>query len=93
MNIDKAKKRIAKRIKMGFQGYPQMSLTYFGSTANVANELRVKLILEEGADAQEERFKSKEDARDNESIQTSLLKMIELTGSKTVIQQEAISII
>ena len=49
MNLDKSTKRIAKRVKKGFQGYPQISLAYFGESVDCATEVVVGFILEEGA--------------------------------------------
>ena len=52
MNLDKSTKRIAKRVKKGFQGYPQISLAYFGKSVNCATEVVVGFISEEGAAVQ-----------------------------------------
>ena len=93
MNLDKSTKRIAKRVKNGFQGYPQISLAYFGESANCATEVVISFIAEEGADAQEERFFSKGDARKDEAIQTTLLKVIERANAKTVVEVAGVSII
>lgn len=93
MNLDKSTKRIAKRVKKGFQGYPQISLTYFGETAEQASEVVVGFISEEGATVQEQKFASNGDARTDETIQTTLLKVIERAEAKTVVEVEGISII
>ncbi len=93
MNLEKSKKRIAKRAKMGFQGYPKISLTYFGKTSTHADGVVVEFLLEEGAEIQTERFSSKIDAREDESIQSAIVKMIERSEAKTVCQVEAISIV
>jgi len=53
MHIDKSTKRIAKRVKKGFRGYPQISLAYFGETADCATEVVIGFISEEGAAVQE----------------------------------------
>lgn len=50
MNVDKAKKRIAKLVKRGFKGYPQITLQYFGPTVDCATEVVVSFTLEEGAE-------------------------------------------
>ncbi|MGV8836863.1 hypothetical protein [Cellvibrio sp.] len=92
MNLDKSKKRIAKRSKMGFQGYPKISLTYYGKTSAHADEVVVEFVMEEGADIQVERFSSKTDAREDEVIQSALVKMIERSEAKTVVQSEGVSI-
>lgn len=91
MNLEKSKKRIAKKVKMGFQGYPTITVEYFGNTSDLANEVLVKFCLEDGAEIQEERFSSKGDAREDESIQSALVKMIERSNAKTVSQIEGVS--
>jgi len=93
MNLDKSTKRIAKRVKKGFMGYPQISLAYFGQSANCATEVVVGFISEEGASAQEQTFSSKGDARKDETIQTTLLKIIERADAKTVLEVAGVSII
>jgi len=84
MNIDKSTKRIVKRVKNGFQGYPKITLAYFGESEDCATEVVIGFMLEEGADTQEEIFSSKSDARKDETIQTTILKVIERAGAKTV---------
>lgn len=93
MNLEKSKKRITKRDKMGFQGYPKITLSYYGKTINHASEVLVEFVLEEGADIQTERFSSKIDAREDETIQSALVKMIERTDAKTVSQIDGVSIV
>lgn len=93
MNLDKSKKRIAKRAKMGFQGYPKISLTYYGKTTSHADEVVVEFVLEEGAEIQVERFSSKIDAREDEVIQSAIVKMIERSEAKTVVQVDGVLIV
>lgn len=93
MNLDKSKKRIAKRSKMGFQGYPKISVTYYGKTASHADEVLVEFVLEEGAEIQVEKFSSKVDAREDEVIQSALVKMIERSEAKTVVQVDGVSVV
>ncbi|MFT5450904.1 MAG: hypothetical protein ACI9N9_000384 [Enterobacterales bacterium] len=93
MNLDKSTKRIAKRLQKGFQGYPQISLSYFGESAVQATEVIVGFILEEGSEVQEEKFSSKGDVKKDETIQTTLVKIIERTNANTVIEFPGISII
>lgn len=91
MNLDKSKKRIAKKVKMGFQGYPQIAIEYFGTNPNCANEVSIKFTLEEGAPVQEERFSSEDDVRENEVIQSAIVKMIERSEAKTVLQTAGVT--
>ncbi len=93
MNLDKSTKRIAKRVKKGFQGYPQISIAYFGESASYATEVVLEFTSEEGVAAQEQKFSSKDDARKDETIQTTLLKVIERADAKTVLEVSGVSII
>lgn len=88
MNLDKAKKRIAKRVKMGFKGYPQITLAYFGVSTEVANDVVAIFVLEEGAEPQEQKFSSKGDVREDEFVQSALVKIIERTEAKSVLEIE-----
>ena len=56
MNVDKAKKRIAKQVKKGANGYPQVSLQYFGKTSDLATEVVISFTLDENSKAQEQKF-------------------------------------
>lgn len=93
MNLDKSTKRIAKRVKKGLQGYPQISIAYFGESENCATEVVVSFILEEGTEPQEQKFSSKSDVRKDETIQTTLLKVIERADAKTVLEASGVSMI
>jgi hypothetical protein len=85
MNLDKSKKRIAKKVKMGFQGYPEISIIYVGPSKDLAVEVIVRFVAEEGADPMEQNFQSQSDAREDEAIQSAIVKMIERSEAKTVI--------
>lgn len=93
MKLDKSTKIIAKKVKKGFQGYPQISLNYFGASTDCATELVVGFTLEEGCALQEQKLTSQGDARKDETIQTTVLKIIERADAKTVIEIEGVSII
>lgn len=93
MNLDKSTKRIAKRVKRGFQGYPQISIAYFGDTSELATEVVVGYIAEEGDAVQEQKFCSKEDVRLDETIQTTILKVIERADAKTVLETDGVVVL
>lgn len=93
MNLDKSTKRIAKRVKKGFQGYPLISLAYFGESVDCATEVVAGYTSEEGAVVQEQKFCSKGNAKIDETIQTTLLKVIERANAKTVVEVEGVSVI
>lgn len=92
MNIDKAKKRIAKQVKKGFKGYPQITLTYFGDSSDCATEVVVQFAQSESEDVQEQRFASETDARENEVLQSALLKIIERADANSVMETEGVQI-
>jgi hypothetical protein len=92
MNVDKAKKRIAKQVKKGFKGYPQITLSYFGNSADCATEVAIQFILSEGGEAQEQRFASETDAREDEVIQSALLKIIERADANSVMEIDGVQI-
>jgi len=92
MNLEKSKKRISKKVKMGFQGYPEISISYFGSTPDLAEQVSVSFIAEEDAAVMEERFQSKFDAREDQVIQSAIVKMIERSEAKTVKQVEGVEV-
>lgn len=93
MHVDKAKKRIAKQVKKGFKGYPQISIEYFGATTHIASEVRVQFVLEEHSEVQEERFSSNADAREDESIQTALVKIIDRAKVNTVLESQTVGLL
>lgn len=92
MNVDKAKKRIEKYIKKGFKGYPLILIEYFGKTQDCATEVVITLTLQENEDPQTQKFSSKNNAREDETIQSVLVKTIELTNANTVTEIEGVSL-
>lgn len=92
MNLDKAKKRIAKQISKGFDGYPQITLAYFGATADCATEVVISFISEAGAAPQQQRFVSTQDVREDETIQSVLIKIIDRADARTVTEIPGVAI-
>jgi hypothetical protein len=77
---------------MGFQGYPEITIAYFGSTVNLAEQVAVSFVAEEGAAPMEERLQSQFDAREDEVIQSAMVKMIERSAAKTIRQVEGVQV-
>lgn len=92
MNLEKSKKRIAKKIKMGFQGFPEINIAYSGPNESEAQKVALSFILEEGHEPMIETFQSNSDAREDEVIQSAIVKVIERSGAKTVRQKDGISV-
>jgi hypothetical protein len=76
MNLEKSKKRIAKTAKMGVQGYPEISIAYFGRTADIAERVAVAYIDGAGVTPMEELFNSQSDARQDQVIQSAIVKRL-----------------
>lgn len=93
MNVDKAKKRIAKHVKKGFHGYPHISLEYFGATSDMASEVVISFTLEEGAEPQAQTLVSEQDVREDETIQSTLVKIIERADAGTVTETDGVSLL
>jgi hypothetical protein len=93
MQVDKAKKRIAKQVNKGFKGYPLISISYFGNDPTCASVVVVQFTAQEGDEVQEERFTSQLDARDDETIQTALIKIIDRADAASVLQDSTVAII
>ncbi|NOU51440.1 hypothetical protein HG263_12960 [Pseudoalteromonas sp. JBTF-M23] len=91
MNVDKAKKRIAKQVGKGFKGYPLVTIEYFGEKPELATKVVVQFILEEGAEPQSQTFSSKLGVCNDESIQTVILKIIERGNVSSVTEIAGVS--
>lgn len=90
MNLEKSKKRISKKVKMGFQGYPTIGITYFGPNVGLATEVLLEFVSEEGAEPQAEKFTTECDIREDETIQSAIVKTIERSGARSVTLNEGV---
>jgi len=93
MNLDKSQKRINKRVKRGFHGYPMISIQYFGPSEVLATRVEVGFIQEENAEPMLETFNSESDIRKDETVQTTIIKIIDRVDAKTVTLNESVSLI
>jgi hypothetical protein len=91
VHIDKARKRIAKLVKAGFKGYPQISIAYYGQSQDRATEVVIQFTLDQGSQVQEQRFTSTTDAREDEVVQSTLVKIIERANVNTVLEVAGVS--
>ena len=70
-----------------------VSLEYFGESAESASEVVISFILEEDAEPQEQKLKSESDTREDETVQSTLVKIIERAEAATVTEVDGVSII
>lgn len=92
MNLDKSQKRISKRVKRGFHGYPMISIQYFGPGESLATKVEVGFIEQENAEPMLETFNSETDIRLDETVQTTIIKIIDRVDAKTVMLDETVNI-
>lgn len=78
---------------MGFKGFPQISIAYFGPSANIAKQVAISFIQEEGSDPMVERFSCDTDIREDEVIQSTIVKIIERSGANTVSEVAGVEIV
>jgi hypothetical protein len=93
MNLDKAQKRISKRVKRGFHGYPMISIMYFGQSEALATKVEVGFIEQENAVPMLETFNTETDIRQDETVQTTIIKIIDRVDAKTVTLEEKVSLL
>ncbi|MEP1552119.1 MAG: hypothetical protein ABJJ44_12125 [Paraglaciecola sp.] len=84
MNLDKSQKRINKRVKRGFHGYPLITIQYFGNDDGIAIKVEVGFIEAENTTPMLEAFESSTDIRQDETVQTTIIKIIDRVDAKTV---------
>ena len=84
MNLEKSSKRISKRVKRGFQGYPKITIAYYGPSDALATKVCVGFVEEEGADVQFEKFVTLNEVRSDVAVQSTIVKIIDRSGAKTV---------
>ena len=60
-------------------------ISSINDSKDLADEVIVKFVAEEGAEPMEQKFQSQSDAREDEAIQSAIVKMIERSEAKTVI--------
>jgi len=90
MNIEKSRKRISHKVKRGFQGYPMISIAYFGPDDTLATKVTIGFVAEEGDDVQVEKFVTNADIRKDVTVQTTILKIIERADAQTVTLAEGV---
>ena len=84
MKIDRSKKRITKKSKKGFRGYPLVTVAYYGPNNKVATKAAVGLITEENGETRMQRFSSTEDVRNDAGIQAQIIEIIDNAGALSV---------
>lgn len=93
MNLDKSQKRINKRVKRGFQGYPLISIEYFGPSQMLATKVEVGFVQDENTEPMLETFNSDADIRQDQTVQTTIIKIIDRVDAKTVTLEDQVTLL
>src|SRR4051794_962774 len=91
--LKRARKRLSKRAKRGFRGWPIATVALYGADDTIATKLSVGIVPGEDVEATElRRWFSKEpiDIRENNRVAEEVLAFITEFGAKSVIVTDRI---
>ena len=90
--LERARKRLGKRAKKGFRGYPVAMIAFHGPDDTRATKLTIGIVPAENADVADLRrwFSKGSDVRNDAAVAQEVLAFIEATGSKPVIMIDRI---
>ena len=84
--LDRFKKRIEKKAKRGFRGYPIASVAFYGPDLSRASKVAVGIVEAEGAEADPLRawLSDEADVRRDAAVFEEIVAFIDAHGVKTV---------
>ncbi len=84
--LDRAPKRLAKKAKRGFRGYPVATVALYGPDDLTATKIAVGIIAPEGSEASDVRrwVSDGSDIRRNAGVADEILRLIETAGVVSV---------
>ncbi len=90
--IARLKKRLAKKAKRGFRGYPVGTLACYGPDDRRATKLVAAIIEDEGGEAKEIQkwYSDQGDVRDDLEIIEAVATFLEQQGARSVVMPETI---
>ena len=90
--LERARKRLSKRAKKGFRGYPVATVAFYGPDDTVATKLTVGIIPAENAEVADLRRWVFEggDIRNDIDVAEEVLAFIADTGAKSVVMTDRI---
>ena len=90
--LERARKRLSKRAKRGFRGWPLATVAFYGPDDTRATKLAVGIVPSEGTEATELRrwFSKETDIRNDTAVAEEVLAFIETNGAKTVVMSDGI---
>jgi hypothetical protein len=91
--IERARKRLSKRAKKGFRGWPLATVALYGPDDSTATKLTVGIVPGEDAEATDLRrwfSKDQTDIRDDIQVTEEVLAFITEAGAKSVVMTDRI---
>src|SRR5271169_4441162 len=90
--IERAGKRLSKRAKKGFRGWPLATVALYGPDDSTATKLTVGIVPAEDAEATDLRrwFSEGADIRNDAGVAEEVLAFIDATGARSVVMTERI---
>ena len=91
--IERARKRLSKRAKKGFGGWPVATVALYGPDDTTATKLTVGIVPAEDAEASDLRrwlSKDQTDIRDDIPVAEEVLAFITQAGAKSVVMTDRI---
>lgn len=91
MNVQRSKKRMDKKVKKGFRGYPIATIALYGADNKTATKVVASIIVTEGADPEtQEKWFSVSDVRNDATILDEILSFLETNQALSVIMTDGI---
>jgi hypothetical protein len=89
---DRARKRLSKRAKKGFRGYPVATVALYGPDSTVATKLTVGIVPTENAEVNDLRrwFSEVSDIRNDIEVAEQVLAFITDTGARSVVMTDRV---
>ena len=90
--LERARKRLDKRAKKGFRGYPVATVALYGPDDTMATKLTVGIVPAENAEVTDLRrwFSEGSDIRNDVEVAEEVLAFIADTGAKSVVMTDRI---
>jgi hypothetical protein len=84
--IERARKRLRKKARRGFRGYPVATLAFYGPDDTRATKLAVSIVPAQDVEVTDLRrwFSEESDIRNDTGVAEEVLAFIDTAGAKTV---------
>ncbi len=90
--LERTRKRLSKKAKRGFRGWPMATVALYGPNDTVATKMAVCIVPSEGADVGEPQrwFAKDSDIRNDPGVAEEVLAFIAAAGAKSVVMADRI---